>query len=128
VIFIDVDGLKEINDDCGHHTGDAVLVRIAELVAGTVRKSDSVGRLGGDEFGVILEHTDELNGWQMALLLVQQVTAANFIINGRSLRLSVAAGVAPIQADDDVISVLGRADEQMYRIKKSHRPHGHRTG
>jgi diguanylate cyclase (GGDEF)-like protein len=121
IIFIDVDELKEINDRFGHASGDAALVRIARLISETLRKCDHVGRLGGDEFGVILEHIDELDGWNMALRIVERISASRLIVNGRSLRLSVAVGVAPIKPDDDQASVLSRADEQMYRIKRSSR-------
>ncbi|MEO5774601.1 MAG: GGDEF domain-containing protein [Sphingomicrobium sp.] len=121
IIFIDVDGLKHINDSCGHVAGDAALVLISQLISESVRKSDLVGRLGGDEFGVLLERTDELGGWQMALRIVERVTPATLVRDGKSLKLSVAVGVGSIKPEDDATAVLSRADEQMYRVKRSSR-------
>src|SRR3546814_17870669 len=58
IVYVDVNDLKRINDTFGHAAGDAVLTRVAQVLNANVRKSDAVGRLGGDEFGVILSHTD----------------------------------------------------------------------
>src|SRR6476620_2189467 len=59
MLFVDVDGLKIINDTHGHKAGDEALVRVSELLVSGVRSGDCVARLGGDEFGIILEHADE---------------------------------------------------------------------
>jgi diguanylate cyclase (GGDEF)-like protein len=117
MLFVDVDGLKKINDTLGHTAGDAALVRIAELLVGSVRSSDTVGRLSGDEFGILFEQTDELGAWQMGLRVVEAVTQAEFHFHGRKLRLSVAVGVGMIMPGDDPQTVITRADMQMYRIK-----------
>jgi len=60
-LLIDLDGFKDVNDQCGHDAGDAVLIEIAQRLRATVRAEDSVSRLGGDEFVVLLDHlgTDE---------------------------------------------------------------------
>jgi diguanylate cyclase (GGDEF)-like protein len=119
VIFVDVDGLKRINDSFGHSAGDAALMQVAQLLIASVRKSDCVGRLSGDEFGILLERTDELGAWQMALRAVESVTGSEFYVDGKPLRLSVAVGVGMIKPDDTPREALKRADEQMYRIKLS---------
>ena len=67
MIFVDIDGLKQINDRCGHPTGDAALVRIAQILVGSVRSSDIVGRLSGDEF-IILLLDGLLYAWKRGLL------------------------------------------------------------
>jgi diguanylate cyclase (GGDEF)-like protein len=121
MIFVDVDGLKQINDSFGHVVGDAALVRVAQMLGKSVRQSDCVGRLSGDEFGILLEHTDELGGWQMALRIVERVTSSEFLVGGRSLRLSVAVGVGMIKPEDTPQDAIRRADEQMYRIKSPSR-------
>jgi diguanylate cyclase (GGDEF)-like protein len=119
MIFVDVDGLKQINDSFGHIAGDAALVQVAQVLRESVRQSDCVGRLSGDEFGILLEHTDELGGWQMALRIVERVTSSEFSADGRSLRLSVAVGVGMIKPEDTPQDAIRRADEQMYRVKSS---------
>jgi diguanylate cyclase (GGDEF)-like protein len=117
MMFVDVDGLKKINDTLGHTAGDAALVRVAQLLVASVRSSDTVGRLSGDEFGILFEQTDELAAWHMGLRVVEAVTQSEFHFEGKPLRLSVAVGVGMIMPGDDPQTVITRADRQMYRIK-----------
>jgi diguanylate cyclase (GGDEF)-like protein len=117
MLFVDVDGLKAINDEFGHVAGDKALVEVARLLVASVRKSDFVGRLAGDEFGILLEHADELSAWQMALRVVETVDECQFCINGVCLPLSVAIGVGMIESGDLPEAVFARADKEMYRIK-----------
>ena len=117
MLFIDVDGLKRINDQFGHEAGDAALIEIAKLIVTSVRKSDCVARIGGDEFGVLLERADELSAWQMALRIVETVVGSRFCINGSYLTLSVAVGVGMIRSGDSPLLVIRRADEVMYQLK-----------
>jgi len=117
MLFVDVDGLKTINDRFGHNAGDRVIAEVGRLLARTVRHTDLVARLAGDEFGVLLEQSDELSAWQMALRIVETVDEAQLRVDGMCLRLSVAVGVAEIQRGDTLKSVFARADKEMYRIK-----------
>jgi diguanylate cyclase (GGDEF)-like protein len=117
MLFVDVDGLKAINDQFGHEAGDKALVQIGKLLVASVRKSDFVGRLAGDEFGILLEHADELSAWQMALRVVEMVDDCQFCVNGVCLPLSVATGVGTIQPGDTPEMVFARADKSMYQIK-----------
>jgi diguanylate cyclase (GGDEF)-like protein len=89
MLFVDVDGLKAINDEFGHVAGDKALVEVARLLVASVRKSDFVGRLAGDEFGILLEHADELSAWQKALRVVETVDEGQFCINDIGLPLSI---------------------------------------
>lgn len=117
MMFIDVDGLKQINDTFGHGAGDAALVQIAKTLVETARKSDCVARLGGDEFAMLLERADELSAWQMGLRVVERVVGSQICVNGRWLRLSVAVGATAIRPGDTPQSVMARADKAMYRVK-----------
>ena len=117
MVFVDMDGLKEINDKFGHCAGDDALVEIGRMLVASVRNSDCVARLGGDEFGVLLERTDELSAWQMALRIVETVVGSEFCVAGSCLPLSVAVGVGTIKPGDTVKSVIQRADKEMYRVK-----------
>ena len=117
MLFVDVDGLKAINDEFGHVAGDKALVEVARLLVASVRKADFVGRLAGDEFGILLEHADELSAWQMALRVVETVDECQFCIKDVCLPLSVAIGVGMIQPGDTPEAVFARADKEMYRIK-----------
>lgn len=117
MLFIDVDGLKLINDKFGHVAGDEALIKVAQLLVASIRKSDCVARIGGDEFGILLEHADESKAWQMALRIVETVVGSQFCVDGSCLPLSVAVGVGMIEPGDNPQTVIGRADKQMYRVK-----------
>lgn len=117
MLFIDLDGLKLINDRFGHAAGDAALVEVAKVIVASVRDSDCVGRLGGDEFAVILERADELSAWQMGLRIVETVVGSQYCVDGICLPLSVAVGVGAIERGDTAQAVIERADKSMYQVK-----------
>ena len=117
LLFVDVDGLKALNDSCGHSAGDAALIFLATLMVGTVRQTDLVARLGGDEFGILLDHADEAAAMDTANRLVNSVAGSDFIHHGRPLPLSVAVGITAIDKGDTAEAVLERADTEMYRDK-----------
>jgi len=117
LVFVDVDGLKAINDRFGHNAGDQALVEVARLLMTSVRNSDFVARFAGDEFAILLEQSDELSAWQTALRVVEAVDDCQFCVENVCLPLSVAVGVGVIKPGDTPQSVLARADKEMYRIK-----------
>jgi diguanylate cyclase (GGDEF)-like protein len=117
MLYVDVDGLKSINDTFGHHAGDQALIQVADLLAKGVRKSDVVARIGGDEFGILLENADEKSASETAARLVDAIAQCDFCHDGECLPLSVAIGVGVIGSDDTADEVMSRADEQMYRRK-----------
>ena len=117
LLFVDVDGLKALNDSFGHAAGDAALVYLAQLMVGAVRQTDLVARLGGDEFAVLLDHADEAAATETARRLVDSVAGSDFIHQGRPLPLSVAVGFTVIEVGDTAEAVLDRADQEMYRDK-----------
>ena len=117
MLFVDLDGLKSINDTFGHRAGDHALIQVAGLLESGVRKSDVVARIGGDEFGILLENADEQSASETAARLVDAIAACEFCHEGECLPLSVAIGVGLINANDCADDVMARADEQMYRRK-----------
>lgn len=117
LLFVDIDGLKLINDSLGHSAGDQALLQVAELLGQGVRKSDCVARIGGDEFGILLDRSGEDAALETAARLVEAVASAPFICDGICLPLSVAIGVAAIAPGDRPEAVITRADEAMYREK-----------
>ena len=117
VLFVDIDGLKKINDSFGHQAGDEALIQVAQMLAGGVRRSDCVARLGGDEFGILLEHADEDSARETADRLVARIAGCEFCFQGTCLPLSVAIGVTIVEGGDTAESVMARADEAMYRNK-----------
>ena len=117
MLFVDLDGLKLINDTFGHAAGDEALIQVARLLSSGVRKSDLVARLGGDEFGILLGHSDEAAAQETAARLVDVIADSDFSHDGDALPLSVAIGVGMIGCDDTPEMVMARADEEMYRRK-----------
>ena len=117
MLFVDVDGLKRINDQLGHTAGDEALVQVARMLLESVRKSDCVARIGGDEFAILLERADEASAWEMALRIVETITAAEVRSGTHSVPLSVAVGIGVIQPGDNPQMVIDRADKAMYRVK-----------
>ena len=117
MLFVDLDGLKMINDTFGHRAGDEALIQVAGLLSKGVRHSDVVARIGGDEFGILIECSDEAAAQETAARLIDQISACEFLHEGEALPLSVAIGVGMIDALDTAEAVMERADEAMYRRK-----------
>lgn len=117
LLFVDLDGLKQINDSLGHLAGDEALIQVARLLVGGVRKSDVVARIGGDEFAVLLGHSDEDSARDATSRLVDLIAGSDFTHGEQRLPLSVAIGATVIGADDTPETAMSRADEEMYRRK-----------
>ena len=90
---------------------------LAQLLSGGVRRSDVVARIGGDEFGILLENASEESAHDTAARLVDMICGCEFVHDGEALPLSVAIGVGMIDGDDAPEAVMARADEEMYRRK-----------
>lgn len=114
VMFVDVDGLKAINDTYGHPAGDAALIHVAMILAGMVRNTDVVARIGGDEFGLLLEHIDEAAAHDKAARLIQAIAEQPVRIDGNDVTLCISIGVAELRPDDEAETLIGRADQAMY--------------
>jgi diguanylate cyclase (GGDEF)-like protein len=117
MLFVDIDGLKLINDSFGHKAGDQALIEVARLLVGGVRKSDLVARIGGDEFGILLSHAAGDTAEETAARLVDLIAGCEFAHDGEALPLSVAIGVGMVSAEDSPEAVMARADREMYRKK-----------
>lgn len=117
VMFVDLDGLKAINDANGHFSGDAALIHVAEILAANLRTTDVVARIGGDEFGLLLEHLDEAAARDKAARLTAAVAASPLDIGGTEIALSLSIGFTEVRPDDSCETVLARADAAMYAIK-----------
>lgn len=119
LLYVDVDGLKAINDAHGHAAGDFVLLRIAELLKFNIRASDIAARLGGDEFALLLDHVDEATAQDKGQKLNQAIAAAQIEFAGRTFGLSASIGCIMITPDESEDQLLARADQEMYRVKQS---------
>jgi len=122
LIVLDVDRLKPINDIFGHAAGDQVLKTIAATVARQVRASDAVGRLGGDEFGLLLWNLSETDAKAKAALLEEAIDQLSFEFEGQTVWAGASAGVAILNAHAEARRALEEADRAMY-VRKAQRRH-----
>ncbi len=118
VVFFDVDGLKQINDAHGHAAGDAAIVHVAAALSANIRDSDFVGRLGGDEFGVILPYTDQPTATAKGATLAQAVAAKKLDWKGQQISVTVSYGAQAVTPGMDAASALDAADRAMYVQKR----------
>lgn len=119
VLYLDLDGFKAVNDCYGHAAGDAVLRHVGRLLSDSVRSSDVVGRLGGDEFGVILNRATAEEAAAKAEALAALINGTPAIFAGVMHRVQGSIGVHPIAMAEDPETALARADEAMYADKRA---------
>jgi diguanylate cyclase (GGDEF)-like protein len=117
LLFFDLNGFKEINDSFGHAAGDAALIQVAKSLMRNVRESDVVGRLGGDEFGVILAQTNEKLAREKAESLADKIAGEKFVWEKKTFKLQVAYGVYALKPGEDPGEALAAADRAMYTHK-----------
>ena len=118
VIYFDVNGMKQINDTHGHPAGDAALRHVAEMLCKNVRESDIVGRLGGDEFGVILAQTTQEQANAKAISLAEAIGATSLRWGKFEIAVSAAYGVYSFTGSDDAQVAIEAADKAMYKQKR----------
>ena len=119
LMFVDLDGFKNINDTYGHDKGDLLLQETARRLAGCIRDSDTVARMGGDEFAVMLldvatpGHIHQVAEMMLALL------ASPFLLKGAECPVGASIGISIFPQDGDAVDTLmNMADMAMYRVKQ----------
>ncbi len=117
VLYFDVNGMKRINDTHGHGAGDAALSHIAHILVENVRRSDSVGRLGGDEFGVLLAQASEQVAEAKGAELADRIAQTPFTWDGKTLYVQAAVGAFAFSGGEPT-EILDRADREMYKHKQ----------
>jgi len=119
-LFVDLDGLKAINDSLGHAVGDMLLAAVAERLAATLRDSDTVARLGGDEFVILAEDLDSESEALTVAERVVEALEATFEVGSVDVRMTASVGVSISRDPDaDPEDVLREADVAMYRAKRA---------
>ena len=121
VMFVDVNALKLINDAHGHQAGDAALIHVATVLKREVRATDVVARIGGDEFGLLLDHLDQDAAAAKAASLVAVLGSEHLDMGAAKLSVGLSVGLTMIRAGDNVDAILARADSEMYAAKSVQR-------
>ncbi len=120
LMFIDLDGFKQVNDSYGHDCGDQLLIQVSHRLSKQIRESDTVGRYGGDEFVVLLNDIAHLGDADFIAIEVIQSLSERFLINENEVILGCSIGIAIHRGE--VISIkefIKIADEAMYSVKKN---------
>lgn len=123
LLLVDLDNFKDINDTLGHGAGDAVLKAVASALADSVRTTDTVARIGGDEFAVILPMTDRMGAAVVAHKTLKAIAGARVSYGERELAVTATAGLAVVAPsasfrEEEVTRLLQRADLALYAAKK----------
>ncbi len=127
IVFADVNQLKFINDSFGHAAGDFALLEIANRLLGAIRSVDVAARIGGDEFGLILDQSSEAGARAQVERLSRLLSATPAVYDGREISLSACFGVAMLQTEMNESDILAAADRDMYLCKLGQDgPGGHR--
>jgi len=122
VLFIDLDHFKSINDTYGHAVGDDVLRTVAQTLQSQVRRSDIVGRIGGEEFSVFLPNTQVSGATQLAENLRVAIESIHIEVNGVRLKITASIGVAAKRFDQETMQAIQQhADQAMYEAKRAGR-------
>ncbi len=122
LLYLDLDQFKVVNDTCGHTAGDELLQQLSHLLLGAVRNRDTLSRLGGDEFGMLLENCPLDKAITIAGNLLKAVEQYQFCWGENCFSLGISIGVVPVDASTtDICSTMSAADSACYIAKESGR-------
>ena len=122
LLMLDLDHFKDINDTYGHPAGDAVLQKFADTLRDKLREIDIVGRLGGEEFGIILPDTDAEAAVLIADRLREEAENTEVVVDGHRINITICIGLTTLdEADTDIGQAMSRADDALYCAKEEGR-------
>lgn len=125
IISLDMDGLKEINDNYGHRAGDAAIKEVALRISSTLRETDIVSRLGGDEFGIIVANVVDRDELKSLIQRIDFEIIKPFEFEGHKINLRTSMGYALFKEDGiELDSLIEKADKSMYEVKRQRKGQG----
>jgi diguanylate cyclase (GGDEF)-like protein len=120
LLFIDLDGFKEVNDNFGHDAGDALLKNVAAKLLDVMRSEDTVSRLGGDEFIILVEDVRDLENLKIVAQKAISSIRESFSFRGQEMVIGASMGISIFPSDGlDIESLIKKADLAMYDAKKN---------
>jgi diguanylate cyclase (GGDEF)-like protein len=119
VLLIDIDNFKQVNDRWGHSVGDDVLVKTAGIFQSIVRKQDWIGRWGGEEFLMILPGSPYCDAESLAERVRSEIASSEYSYGVESFGITVSIGVACAKPSDQIDEILKKADQALYRAKRT---------
>jgi diguanylate cyclase (GGDEF)-like protein len=121
VLMLDLDLFKHVNDTYGHSAGDAVLQSFVQTVTGVLRESDTIGRIGGEEFAVMLPNTTKEGGRALANRILEGVRSSPVETGGKRIGYTVSIGAGYLSGHMPFAELLAQCDAALYRAKNSGR-------
>ena len=116
--FLDLDKFKIVNDTCGHLAGDHLLREVCEFFKGHLRQRDTLARIGGDEFGIIMEHCSIEQAEIVANKICQTIDFYKFTWEGQAFQIGVSIGLSEVDSKSiNFTKVISQADEACYKAK-----------
>ncbi len=120
VMFLDLDGFKEVNDTLGHNAGDQVICEVAIRLSAAMRETDTIARFGGDEFTILLSEIEERKGIETAAQKIIDAVAKPIHIEGADALVTTSIGISLFPQDgDDIDTLIRQADMAMYAAKEA---------
>ena len=119
LVVCDIDKFKSINDTYGHCAGDKVIIEMGQLLKKACRDSDIVFRIGGEEFVILLGHTETQGAQTLTQRLLKDIQNHDFIWDDKELTVTLSLGIACYQEKDTITSLFHRADQALYLSKKA---------
>ena len=118
VMFMDLDGFKQVNDEFGHGVGDELLQQVSKRVTEVLRESDTLARIGGDEFTIIINDIDRADSIEAIANKILLATKQDYILHDKQFNVSASIGISLFPDDsDDVNTLVKHADIAMYKAK-----------
>jgi diguanylate cyclase (GGDEF)-like protein len=121
IVVIDVDHFKKVNDNYGHVVGDKVLCALGQLLANSIRETDTVGRYGGEEFVIVFEDCDVDDGANKVQLIKDAFSKMRFGTNDKEFGVTFSAGLINLGSFDNVMPAIAAADKALYKAKSDGR-------
>ncbi len=118
ILFIDVDGLKFVNDNFGHAAGDEILLQVAHMLSAAVGKRDILARMGGDEFAILMHDVGHRDNARLVEGLLENIYAIDFQIDNMQMSITVSIGISNGYKGAKPEQLLAEADLNMYHHKK----------